>query len=331
MSLNRPTSPLASSHPNPHRLTVFSTSNAPVEKRIPLWEEQNREALIPLRVASYARESISSSMLNLSLGSVKLAAIKANDHVIERPERLVKTSPADTIVFCLLNKGDAFFYSSQGVNSLVGSEAILYDTDSPFMYGFKSSMEQFIFDIPREEFYRMTGLEGLSEPMFFRNQDNLMLNVSRRIFASTIQSVRKGKSIAAKKVEHTFGDVFRQLINPASENPENAYFMAATDFVRSHAHLPNIAVKDVADAVGISERHLSRIFAARELSVGKYISDTRLDIAYRLLTGEHSKGLSIGQIAQDVGFGHSSHFSRAFKAKYGMSPREARHSHAVAA
>lgn len=313
------------SRPLPRRLSTFSTFDAPVEERVPLWEEQNREALITLRVASYARESISSSMLNLPLESVKLTAIKGNHHVIERSDRLIKTSPADAIMFCLLNKGEAFFYGPQGVDSLVESEAILYDTDEPFMYGFKSSMEQFIFEIPRAEFFRLTGKETLSEPIVFRNNDLAMLNISRRIFASAVQAARTGQNISVQKIEYTFGNTFRQLVNPASVDIENVYFISAKNFVDSHAHLPHLSVKDVADEVGISERHLSRIFASRDLSVGRYISDFRLETAYKLLIDYRSKNMPIGQIAQRTGFMHSSHFSRAFKAKYGITPREARH------
>lgn len=302
-----------------------------MEERIPLWEEHNREALIPLRVASYARESISSSMLNLPLESVKLTAIRGNDHVIERSDRLVRSNPADAIMFCLLNKGDAFFYGPQGVGNLVGSEAILYDTDQPFMYGFKSSMEQFIFEIPRAEFYRLTGQETLSEPIFFRNNDSAMLNVSRRIFGSVIHYARTGRNISIQRIEHAFANAFRQLVNPASVDAEDAYFMSAKEFIHSHAHLPQLSVRDVAEEVGISERHLSRIFASQDNSVGRYISDVRLDLAYKLLTGERSRGMTIGEIAQRAGFVHSSHFSRAFRGKYGMSPREARHTGDLAA
>lgn len=331
MSITKPDTPSDLSRPLPRRLSTFSTLDAPIEERVPLWEEQNREVLITLRVASYARESISSSMLNLPLESVKLTAIRGNDHVIERSDRLVKSNPADAIMFCLLNKGNAFFYGPQGVGSLVRSEAILYDTDQPFMYGFKSSMEQFIFEIPRPEFYRLTGQESLSEPIFFRNNDSAMLNVSRRIFGSAVRSARQGQNISIQRIEYAFTNAFRQLVNPASVDAENAYFMTAKEFIQSHAHLPHLSVKNVADEVGISERHLSRIFASQDSSVGRYISDVRLEFAYKLLIGEGSSEMSIGEIAQRAGFVHSSHFSRAFKGKYGMSPREARYAGEVAA
>lgn len=307
-----------------NRLSTFSTARAPIESRISLWEDHNRDALISLRVASFARESISSTMMTLPLESMKLTAIRGNDHVIERSDSLVKHQPADTIMFCLLNKGDAFFYGPQGVDGLVGSEAILYDPDTPFMYGFKSSMEQFIFEIPRADFHRLTGMERLEEPIFFGSQDSLMLGTSRRIFVSAMNAIREGRKVAPQRVEEIFGDVFRQLVTPESGEAENAYYMAARDFISSHAHLSSLSVGDVANAVGISDRHLGRVFSTHGLSVGKYIADVRLDLAHKLLTEDRSRKLTIGQIAKKVGFVHASHFSRAFKARFDGTPRDIR-------
>lgn len=305
-------------------LSVFSTVGAPIEERIPLWEHETRATMLGLRVSSFARDSISSTMLNSSLQSVKLTAIKGNEHVVERSDELLETSRSDSIAFCLLNQGDAFYYSREGVHNLRALDAIIYDADTPFMYGFKSSMAQYVFQISRAEFYRLTGLKRLEEPLIFRNDNTNLLDTSRRIFASTIRMFQQGKDIQSQRIEKAFQQVFQQLIGTDHGNPEDAYFVAAKQYVHDHWTNPDLSVNDVAKAAGISQRQLARIFAAKDLSVGKFIRDVRLEHTYELLRSGQHQNMNIGQIAEQAGFLHASQFSRAFKAKYGMTPREAR-------
>lgn len=296
-----------------------------MEQRIPLWEEETRETMLGLRVSSFAKESISSTMLNSSLDSVKLTAMKGNGHVVERSDSLLNSCRADVIAFCLLNKGEAFYYGRQGMIKLRELDAVVYDADTPFIYGFSPSMAQFVYQVSRSEFYRMTGKATLDEPLFFRNDETPMLGASRRIFTSTIDAFRAGKAVSPKRIEKSFNQVFQQIVSPGLESPDTAYLSAAKEYVHENWHMPELAVHDVAKAVGISERQLARVFSANELSVGRFMSEVRLENAYKLLISAHGKGLSIGQVAQHAGFRHTSQFSRAFKRKYGMTPRDARH------
>lgn len=298
---------------------------APVEQRIPLWEDETRETMLGLRVSSYAKESISSTMLNSSLDSVKLTAIKGNEHVVERSDALLDSSRADVMAFCLLNKGEAFYYGRQGMTKLGELDAVVYDADTPFIYGFPSPMAQFVYQIPRSEFYRMTGKETLDEPLFFRSDETPLLGASRRIFVSTIEAFRTGKAVLPRQIEKKFNQVFQQLVSPGLHNPDHAYFSAAKEYIHENWHVPDLAVHDVAKAVGISERQLARAFSANDLSVGRFISEVRLENTYKLLVSQHYKNLSIGQVAQHAGFRHASQFSRAFRRRYGMTPRDARY------
>lgn len=203
-------------------------------------------------------------------------------------------------------------------------DAVVYDGDTPFLYGFTSSMAQFVYRIPRLEFYRMTGKESLEEPLFFRGNDSPMLDASRRIFTSTIKAFRAGMKVHPGKIEESFNHVFQRLVGSALQEPDDAHFTAAKEYIYHQWHLPDLAVKDVARTVGVSERQLSRIFSANDLSVGKFISDVKLENAYKLLTNRQSQKIGIGQLAQRAGYRHASQFSRAFKRKYGMTPRDVR-------
>ena len=75
---------------------------------------------------------------------------------------------------------------------------------------------------------------------------------------------------------------------------------------------------DVAQAVQFSEVHLARRFkAATGKTLHERLTELRMQQARALLT---TSTMSVSQIADQVGFGSISHFTKAFKAHAGMTP-----------
>jgi len=83
--------------------------------------------------------------------------------------------------------------------------------------------------------------------------------------------------------------------------------------------------------VYISERHLHALFRDSGTSVTRYLMGRRLDRAHRDLTDPRQAHVSIADIASQVGFKCPKHFTKTFKAKFGVSPREHRTTTAAAA
>ena len=88
-------------------------------------------------------------------------------------------------------------------------------------------------------------------------------------------------------------------------------------------HLTGAAVtpERIACAYGVSVRTVNRVFSATGDTVGSVLRSRRLARA----RGQLAAGSEpIGTIAHRWGFFDSSHFTRAFKATYGLSPRDYR-------
>ena len=87
-------------------------------------------------------------------------------------------------------------------------------------------------------------------------------------------------------------------------------------------YMHKISVSEVADRVDFSESHFMRYFKENMgTSFVEYLRDYRLTMAARLLLVSDS---TILNIAEEVGFDNLSYFNRAFKKKYGVTPREYR-------
>jgi AraC-like DNA-binding protein len=95
----------------------------------------------------------------------------------------------------------------------------------------------------------------------------------------------------------------------------------AMRFIESNYMHP-VRLRDIALHVGVSERHVNRVFQERyKATINKTLLRVRLERAFRMLS-EHQE-YSITAIAHDTGFSSAAYFARCFKQAYGMSPLKA--------
>ncbi|MFE3879487.1 helix-turn-helix domain-containing protein [Kitasatospora sp. NPDC059146] len=97
-------------------------------------------------------------------------------------------------------------------------------------------------------------------------------------------------------------------------------------FVRANLHDPGLTPPVVAAAHHISVSHLHRLFArhSQAETVSGFIRRQRLRKAHRDLVDPALMAVPVHAIGARCGIPNPSEFSRAFKAAYGLSPREQR-------
>lgn len=100
----------------------------------------------------------------------------------------------------------------------------------------------------------------------------------------------------------------------------DVYVEHALQFIRyNYSH---IKVSDIAGFIGINRSYLTSIFKQKlNVSPQEYLVSYRMDKAERLI---RTTGLSIGEIADKVGYSDPLAFSKMFKASYGLSPKNYR-------
>jgi transcriptional regulator GlxA family with amidase domain len=90
--------------------------------------------------------------------------------------------------------------------------------------------------------------------------------------------------------------------------------------VREHG--AGVDIDTVAKSIGTSRRQLQRVFA--EMAEGSFrstLSTVRMSRARRLLA---DSDVPIGEVGTTVGYPMPAQFSKAFRHRHGMSPREYR-------
>jgi AraC-like DNA-binding protein len=97
---------------------------------------------------------------------------------------------------------------------------------------------------------------------------------------------------------------------------EHGAVRTAKDYIREHLS-DNISLGELSCEAGLSPFHLTRVFARTTgLPPHAYLIQTRISRARKLL----EDGMSIADIALDLGFADQSHFHRKFKSIVGITP-----------
>lgn len=122
------------------------------------------------------------------------------------------------------------------------------------------------------------------------------------------------------------GLVALALSRPHGERIEHAVADALGLKLRRVIHerlrRPDLSVRGVAAAVGISERYVHKLFERTGTSFSRYVMERRLDGAAADLRDAARATQPVGAIAFDWGFVDMSHFARRFRMRFDCSPSE---------
>jgi AraC-like DNA-binding protein len=296
----------------------FTTAGLPEAQRIALWEGHNADALIGLRCRTIDEASLEATEVNVQLPRLHLARVIGNPHVVERTTQVIRRTPAEAVACYLTLVGEAFFYHHDGVRSLHPGQLIICDADRPFMRGFSQGLEELAIKIPRSVFAEVTGLESLRQPLVL---DFAQGDMHARTLAQLVG--RAVRPEAAHPVdEQTLLELLGGLVTGRPADLGAVHLATAKAYIEDRLIDPGLTAARIAEGTGISERHLSRVFAASGTSIPQYVLSRRLECAHALLVRDGD--LSVSQVAVRCGFGSATYFSHAFKDRFGLRATDLR-------
>jgi AraC-like DNA-binding protein len=302
------------------------TESVPPEERVEFWEDYNRRALVGLTCSCYAEQGLLARQTNIASGGLRIAEIVGNAHAIERSGRICRSLPKDSVFASLVLGGDAVFFSGDGVLPVPVGSLVLYETDRPYLFAFAAPMRQLLVDIPRSVFTERCRPGGVPTPVVVGGQSAGEAAALSALGATLGALVTRRALPRGADPETTLLELVRALAGHRFEGHQGQ-LAAIRAYIDRHLTDPRLCPESVAEAAGVSDRHLRRLFEVEGTTPARYIQRRRLDRAHALLTASGSAGGAAGTVAEvayGCGFASQSHFTRVFRERFGQTPGEVR-------
>lgn len=238
--------------------------------------------------------------------------------------------PEQYVQLLFLIRGKAFFKKQNRTMPLPHDAVLIRDPAVPFVFVARTECEWFSMTVPADYFRAHTSsppLEYFSDPIelsesFGRLLKHVMILLCTAL--DTLDPRDAGDTCDGLLcfLRPALMQRYRERRLDEGSGRHEQLRNDAENVMIKWMPRPGVTMKDIADYCGISPRLLTIIFREIGTTPAAHLMRLRLEHAAVYLKEAHVKALSVSEVAEICGFRSAAHFSRAFKAQYGVTPRE---------
>ena len=307
----------------------YTTRELMTEKRADLWRQFISETFVELDCNGMSREDFFGELRARSIGNLGISSITTDAYDVFRTKSGVAGSKSDDFLVSVQTKGSSVIRQLGREAVLNPGDFTIYDSAAPYHLHFTNRLSQIVLQIPRElmkaHIYvpealtavKFRGGQGITEltTKFAKNAFRESLTLDERSQQQVAQTLLE---LLTCSIRQSSQETQRESLNRETQLVRIKQFVA--DRLKDSSLEPAL----IAVSHNISVRYLQMLFETENTSPARYIRDQRLEHAKRDLIHPSLRHHSVSQICFKWAFSDTAHFSRAFKSKYELSPREYR-------
>lgn len=319
---------------------TMDTTRVPPADRFPLWVAMADEVSAPVTFTSDHAHDFRGHARLLSLGDIGVTRFRYQSLVGRRTPRLIRQGDPEVYQIALPYAGTCTISSRRSDSAIPNGDFTLVDWGRPHDLSHTLGAD---------------GREPAASVTVVIPRARLPLDADRvdRLTAARLAGTTGPGALLAGHLHHLtrhpeqftaadapqLAEITLSLVSmllarhldsedalPA-EVRQRALLAEVHNFLDRHLHDPALDPQMVADAHHVSLRTLHRLFGSQEETVAGAIRRRRLEHCRRDLVAPLLRHLPVHRLARRWGFTDPAHFSRAFRAAYGMSPRAYRERH----
>ncbi|KJK35196.1 hypothetical protein UK15_32580 [Streptomyces variegatus] len=309
---------------------MTTPSDATAGERLESWRDAVSRSLVPMAVLPRECSDFRASLHAAQVGRVQMSVITAEPHSVARTRRHIASDAPDLLQLTLQLSGQGVLTQKDRQAQVRPGEMVVYDTRSPFTYDLRQSHTGLVLMFPRA-MLRVTERDlarVTATPVPCR--DGLGKVVQPLLYGLARQMGHLESCGTPRLADHVVGLIGALLAEQAGadrtteEDRPDVLTQRVLDYMEERLTDPGLSPEGIAAAHRISRRYLYKLLAAQGHTVSGWIREQRLERCRRDLADPAMDHLPVGAIGGRWGFSDPAHFSHAFKAAYGMSPRAAR-------
>ncbi len=305
---------------------TMSTDLVPPGERVPYWSDWIDRLFCGLQSDVYGDTGFDGHMATEHAGDVVLTRLEANRHRVLKNDRDARGGNVGYLKIVAPYRGTAGV-EQKGRRAWVSpGEWSIYDTTDSYRVANPVRVEHLIVMVPKAPLVE----RGLPLERLMAQRLGTGGGISRLALQAMRGAWQELPSIAPAAARGV-GESIMQLVQlsllelagrDSAPTQRAALRERIKQLVARRLGDPRLSVDAIAVELNCSRRQLYNAFGDEPDGVAGYVLAQRLEACRRDFEDAHLDATSITEIALRRGFNHPAHFSRAFKARFGITPSE---------
>ena len=306
-----------------------STDSVPIGQKADFWIDLVCAHLVEVDCASIVDPgAFHGRIAKFDLPEIEVAQIHSTGQVVRRTPRILGQSNRDVLLVNIQRKGNSRIRQSNREAFLEEGDMAIYSSERPYELAFESAFNQTVLMIPRKSVPTPSGfLKGGTAVTIRRTSPSATLLA--HLADAACQADASNPPLQRALQETIFQGVLsaaREIVGDelARDDLPRYHLARARQYALANLHDHQLDATRIAAAVGISRTHLHRLMRDETQTLIQWVWEKRLLRCQVQLLAVEGRRRSIAEIAFQNGFIDMSHFSRAYRRRFGCSPSEAR-------
>lgn len=307
----------------------FSTMNQSAGHRTEFWGDVTAGFFGDLRTEVGSEEcgNFDASLIAYQMGDLQVFRVIAPEHRVRSRPAKAESPVADCYKLVMQVKGRGVVEQGERSIALNPGEWTIYDPRLSYTIANRSPMEALVLLIPRHPL-RTFKLGEVQQPLAGRPEIDSM----QALFSDFMHSLSAQLPFLPDSSANAFADATlgllvstlaaRQAEKDLQRSNPDVMRIRVKQFVNSHLDNADLSIDRIAEEMNCSKRYLHRLFEDEGVTLDRFIWDMRVERCREALALQKESQGGISRIAFAWGFNSNAHFCRAFKSRFGVSPRE---------
>jgi len=309
--------------------TIITTRGVDVAARSRHWHEAIGSAYFPLDLTFRRPEDFDGELTLWELGQVSLSRLTSDALLYRRLPRHLQVQGPEEFLVTLPAKSEVRF--AQGGREVRANPGAFFIERShePYEFSHAEAADLWVMKLSSD----MLGGRVRAPDRFCSLQFDAT-NGANGLFVDMVHLIPTRYDAMSEETRATVGRQLADLLALALQSDERVltsgnssvragHLARIESYVRRHRDDADLGPEEVAAACGISVRYLHELLRDTNRTLGAWLRDQRLAAAREDLSNPADRR-SIGTIAYARGFSDQAQFSRAFRARYGLTPKDVR-------